>query len=134
MKKRLLDNLAVYRRYLFYLTGGHTIRKGTTVNVFIHGIHFDANTFPNPEKFDPERFAESSLTTGERSPFAFIPFSAGPRNCIGQRFAGLEERVVLSTLFRRFSFHSTQTIEDIRLSIDGILRTDAPIQMIIKRR
>ncbi|UJR29572.1 hypothetical protein I4U23_010789 [Adineta vaga] len=113
---------------------GHTIRKGTTVNVFIHGIHFDANVFPDPEKFDPERFAESSFISGESSPFAFIPFSAGPRNCIGQRFAGLEERVVLSTLFRRFSFHSTQTMEDIHLSINGILRTEVPIQMIIKQR
>ncbi|CAF1410201.1 unnamed protein product [Rotaria sordida] len=62
---------------------GQTIRKGTHLNIFIHGIHFDANIFPNPNKFDPERFAESSLISKERSPFAFIPFSAGSRNCIG---------------------------------------------------
>jgi cytochrome P450 len=67
-----------------FIIGGQIIRKGTTVNIFIYGIHHDANVYPNPEKFDPERFAESSSTSYERSPFAFIPFSAGSRNCIGK--------------------------------------------------
>jgi len=66
------------------ITGGQTIRKGTHMNIFIYGIHHDANVYPNPEKFDPERFAESSLISDENSPFAFIPFSAGSRNCIGK--------------------------------------------------
>ncbi len=67
-----------------FSTGDQIIRKGTTVNILIHGIHNDANVFPNPEKFDPDRFADSSSTENERSPFAFIPFSAGSRNCIGK--------------------------------------------------
>ncbi len=54
------------------------------MNIFIYGIHHDANVYPNPEKFDPERFVESSLISDENSPFAFIPFSAGSRNCIGK--------------------------------------------------
>ncbi len=53
---------------------------------------------------------------------------------LGQRFAGLEERVVLSTLFRRFSFRSTQSIEELHLSLDLILRPRVPIQMFIERR
>lgn len=52
----------------------------------------------------------------------------------GQRFAALEERVVLSTLFRRFSFRSTQTIDELRLVPGAVLRTQVPIQMIIERR
>ena len=67
-----------------FITGGQTIRKGTTVTIFIYGIHHDANVFPDPEKFDPERFADNPLISDERSPFAFIPFSAGSRNCIGE--------------------------------------------------
>jgi cytochrome P450 family 4 len=66
-----------------FIIDGNTIRKGTTVTVFIYGIHNDANAFPNPDKFDPERFSENSLTSDQRSPFDFIPFSAGSRNCIG---------------------------------------------------
>jgi cytochrome P450 len=64
--------------------GDQIIRKGTTVFIFMFGIHKDAKVFPNPDKFDPERFAESSLISDERSPYAFIPFSAGSRNCIGK--------------------------------------------------
>ncbi len=67
-----------------YSSGDQIIRKGTTVNIFISAIHNDANVFPNPEKFDPNRFANNSSTADERSPFAFIPFSAGSRNCIGK--------------------------------------------------
>jgi hypothetical protein len=53
---------------------------------------------------------------------------------LGQRFAGLEERTVLSALFRRFSFRSTQTIDQLQLSAGAILRTNVPIQMHIKHR
>jgi cytochrome P450 len=130
--------------------GDQIVRKGTTVFIFIFGIHNDENVFPDPDKFDPERFVESSLISDKRSPFAFIPFSSGSRNCIGkltnfslyaiiiieigQRFAGLEERVVLSTLFLHFSFRSTQTIDQLHLSIDAILRARIPIQMSVERR
>ncbi|CAF3843724.1 unnamed protein product [Rotaria sordida] len=113
---------------------GQTIRKGTNVVIFIYGIHHDENVFPNPEKFDPERFSDKNLISTEISPFAYIPFSAGSRNCVGQRFAGLEERVVLSTLFRRFTFHSTQTIDELHIATEGILRPGVPVQMIVKRR
>ena len=53
---------------------------------------------------------------------------------VGQRFAGLEERVVFSTLFRRFTFRSTQTIDELQLTGDVILRSQVPIQMFIERR
>jgi cytochrome P450 len=52
--------------------------------IFIYAIHHDESVFPNPEKFDPERFANQDLITSERSHFAYIPFSAGSRNCIGK--------------------------------------------------
>ena len=105
--------------------------------------------FANPDKFDPERFIDSYLISEKRSPFNFIPFLVGSRDCIGkfskilslniilifildQRFAGLEERVVLSTLFRRLSFQSTKTIDELHLSLDVILRARVPIQMFIQ--
>ncbi len=65
------------------VSGGQLVRKGTSVYIFIHAINYDANVFPNPEKFDPERFVDQQLIS-ERSPFAYIPFSAGSRNCIGK--------------------------------------------------
>lgn len=53
---------------------------------------------------------------------------------IGQRFALIEEKIVLSHLFRHFSFQSTQTIEEIQIANEGILRTKVPIEMLVQKR
>ncbi|CAF1047671.1 unnamed protein product [Rotaria sordida] len=117
-----------------FICNGQTIRKGTTLYIFIYGVHYDSNAFPQPERFDPDRFYQSSVMDEERSPYAFIPFSAGSRNCIGQRFAQLEEKVVLSTLFRRYSLHTTQTIDELQISFEAIMRPAVPIKFIVEHR
>ena len=63
---------------------GQLIPKGAIVNIIISAIHRDPSVYPNPDEFDPTRFAENSVINEQRSPFAFIPFSAGSRNCIGK--------------------------------------------------
>jgi len=57
------------------------IKKGTVVILPVCGIHQDPKIYPNPTKFDPERF--NAENKGKRSPYHFIPFGHGPRNCIG---------------------------------------------------
>ncbi|CAF3670167.1 unnamed protein product [Rotaria sp. Silwood1] len=113
---------------------GQTIRKGTSLYIFIYGVHYDANVYPQPERFDPDRFYQNSVANDERSPYAFVPFSAGSRNCIGQRFALLEEKVILSTLLRRYSFRATQTVAELQLSFEAIMRPTVPIKMIVEHR
>ncbi|KAF5287034.1 hypothetical protein FQA39_LY16148 [Lamprigera yunnana] len=56
--------------------------------------------YPNPEVFDPERFKPENIKN--RNPYSFIPFSAGPRNCIGYKFAYLEMKTIISTILRRY--------------------------------
>ncbi|PRD24601.1 UNVERIFIED_CONTAM: Cyp4v2 [Trichonephila clavipes] len=64
------------------LRGGHTLPKGASCIVLAHYLHRDEDVFPDPEKFDPDRFLpENSINIPE---FAFVPFAAGPRNCIGK--------------------------------------------------
>jgi cytochrome P450 len=55
---------------------------GVTLGVNIYQLHHDPEHFPDPYKYDPERFTPEQ--TAGRHPYAYIPFSAGPRNCIGE--------------------------------------------------
>ncbi|KAJ3655745.1 hypothetical protein Zmor_014860 [Zophobas morio] len=59
---------------------GIIIPKDVTINIFAYGIHRNPMYFPEPEKFNPSRFDDID----GKKPYAFIPFSAGPRNCIGK--------------------------------------------------
>lgn len=61
---------------------GMTIPKDTTVAIFLYGMAHDPAVFPDPEKFDPDRFLPEKIN--QRHNFAYVPFSAGPRNCVGK--------------------------------------------------
>ena len=79
---------------------GHQIPEGLAVNINIRTIHRDPDTWENPDEYDPLRFHPSNVEG--RHPFAYIPFSGGQRNCIGQNFALNEERVVIASIVNRF--------------------------------
>ena len=63
------------------LCDGRVIPTGTTVGINIHMVQNDSNHFPDPDTFNPDRFLPENCVG--RHPYAFCPFSAGPRNCIG---------------------------------------------------
>jgi cytochrome P450 len=82
--------------------GGYTIPKGTVVLVSQYLLHRDARFFPDPERFDPDRWQpERSGGKGLKNP-AYFPFGRGTRVCIGEPFAWMEGVLVLATLGRRW--------------------------------
>ncbi|KAK9685332.1 Cytochrome P450 [Popillia japonica] len=76
------------------------IEKGTSVMISAYGLQMDPDYFPDPEKFDPDRFSKENKP--KIVPFTFLPFGDGPRVCIGQRFAVLQNKIGLCLILKEF--------------------------------
>uniref|UniRef100_A0A182N1K2 Cytochrome P450 n=1 Tax=Anopheles dirus TaxID=7168 RepID=A0A182N1K2_9DIPT len=98
----------------------YTIPAGTTAMIVVYELHRDTAVFANPDKFNPDNFLPENCNG--RHPYAYIPFSAGPRNCIGQKFAILEEKSVISAVLRKFRIEAVNRREDVQLLCDLVLR------------
>ncbi|XP_012059255.1 PREDICTED: cytochrome P450 9e2-like [Atta cephalotes] len=78
----------------------------------IYALHHDPEYFPNPDKFDPERFSDENKD--KILPYTYLPFGHGPRKCIGNRFALMETKILIAHLLLKFTLKITKkTIEPI---------------------
>lgn len=81
---------------------GHRIRKRATILIPIYTLHHDERFWPEPERFDPERFMGERAREHHRS--AYLPFGGGRRICIGSSFALLEATLITAMMSQRFAF------------------------------
>ncbi|KAL5274749.1 hypothetical protein ACFFRR_001051 [Megaselia abdita] len=86
--------------------GDFTIKTGENVFIPIVGLHRDPMYFPNPTQFDPERFNEDNKNNIQ--PSTYIPFGAGPRACIANRFALMEAKAILFYLVGEFKLEPSK--------------------------
>jgi len=86
--------------------GDYLVPKGTSIGLSIYTIHHLKEFWTEPEKFDPLRF--TSENSVGRHPFAYMPFSLGRRNCIGNNFSILEQKIFLSMLLQRFTIEKSE--------------------------
>lgn len=114
------------------MINGYLVPQGTTAAIMTFLVHRDPDIYANPEKFDPDRFLPENCIG--RHPFAFIPFSAGPRNCIGQKFAMMEQKIVLSKFIRNFIVTSVDPRDKMIVVGEMVLRPKNGFRVTIEKR
>ncbi|XP_014232115.1 cytochrome P450 4C1-like [Trichogramma pretiosum] len=125
---RLFPPVSIMSRYLRedLQLKEYLIPAETEVFFQLYRIHRDPNLWPEPSKFDPDRFLPELIST--RHPYSYIPFSAGPRNCIGQKFALMELKSLIGRLLYNFKLEPIDRTADLKLGLDIILRPMHPVR------
>ncbi|XP_016948831.1 cytochrome P450 4d1 [Drosophila biarmipes] len=113
---------------------GKLIPAGTNIGISPLYLGRREELFSEPNSFKPERF--DVVTTAEKlNPYAYIPFSAGPRNCIGQKFAMLEIKAIVANVLRHYEVHFVGDISEPPVLIaELILRTKDPLMFKVRER
>ncbi|KAG5891754.1 hypothetical protein JTB14_012488 [Gonioctena quinquepunctata] len=99
-----------------YILDKWTIPKSTAIVVPIFNLHRDPYYWENPEHFHPDHFLPEAVQ--KRHVYAYLPFSAGPRGCIGKIFANILLKVFMANVLQRFEIFAEGKVPDIELSCD----------------
>jgi cytochrome P450 len=112
--------------------GKHLLPAGTTIAVLTNQIHRNAKYYDEPDTFKPERFLPENSVG--RHPYAYLAFSGGPRNCIGGKFAVMEQKVILSTLFRKFDVTFVDNMRTVKAHTSITLKPQGSVRVKLQRR
>jgi cytochrome P450 len=128
------------------------IMRGTDIFLALYNIHRSSDYWENPDQFDPERFLRpfsnpnrpewggyvpnlSTLYPNEvHADFAYLPFGAGSRKCVGDQFACMEAAVTLALIFQRFEFSLNMRPEDVGIYTGATIHTRNGLKMKIRER
>jgi cytochrome P450 len=111
--------------------GGYVIPPGSMVILVPYLVHREPQLWPDPERFDPDRFARAAAEARPKQ--AYIPFAAGPRVCLGNNFALLEMVYAMSMAAGRYRLEMAVD-EEIPFELVGTMRPTKPLLVKVRRR
>jgi len=111
--------------------GGYRVAPGDVVLPFIWGAHRHGAHWSSPETFDPDRFAPGNAKG--RHPGSYLPFSIGPRICIGNTFSLIEITILIAQLLSRYEIEIRPS-RDVKPVAVGTVRPSKPVMVVLKAR
>eukprot|EP00898_Chlorokybus_atmophyticus_P005111 jgi/Chlat1/5600/Chrsp369S00858 len=116
--------------------GGYAVPAGSVVVIAIYAMHHLEQYFPEPEAFRPERFWPGSDEDKDRPAYTYLPFGAGPRMCIGWKFAMQEAKLALVRLYQKYTFELAKGVSDgpMEYSAGIVMRPKHPLYVNVHPR
>ncbi|KAF7393497.1 hypothetical protein HZH68_010316 [Vespula germanica] len=122
-----LDNVKIMEDVLLRSSKtlqNNLIPAGSICNISIHNLHRTPEFCPNLDVFNPGRFLPKNIK--ERNLYSYSPFSAGPKNCIGQKFAVLRLKIIVAYILHNFYLKPVDKLDDVKMIGDFILGSPKP--------
>lgn len=111
--------------------GDYLIPKGSLIEICTHVMHRNPRYFPDPTRFDPERFDTAAEKNLPKT--AYLPFGAGPRYCIGQMFATMEIQIILAMVLQRYKLTLVPGQEVVAMPLVALRPRDG-VRMVVEPR
>lgn len=113
--------------------GGVELKKDQMVQVSTYAVHMDPEYFPDPKRWNPERFMPENKD--KLVPYTYLPFGTGPRNCVGMRFAYQEIKLCLARVITHFRFRRAPTTkEPVEFRKGAFLITPVTLDLAVEKR
>ncbi|CAG9792110.1 unnamed protein product [Diatraea saccharalis] len=114
------------------VTNNYVLPAGSTVVIGTYKIHRHPDYYKNPDEFNPDNFLPEN--TQNRHYYSYIPFSAGPRSCVGRKYAMLKLKILLATILRNYKTISAVPEKEFTLQADIILKRTDGFRILIEPR
>jgi cytochrome P450 len=112
--------------------GPWLLPKGSLVTLLSSLVQRDPRWFPNPDAFDPDRFAPEAARQIPRG--AYFPFGTGPRVCIGNSFASMEMTLILATLLQRYTLRPAPGQQQPGMRLQVTMRPEGGLRLMLAQR